>query len=129
MAGETRLREELKKLQTVLNCGYDLDLVWAPGCVSSLEGEVKRCTICIYSKNPRTALKTLRHEFLDYAVTQLIEPYREVTNALIALINKQAYARKERWVESLVHLFTSQTLSEDQDRKEHPHTESLRKNP
>ena len=112
-----------------LGCGHDLKLVWEPDHVSSLEGEVKGQTIYVYSRGMQAALKTLRHEFLDYAVTQLIEPYKEVTNALIALVNKQAYTRKERLVESLARLFTSQTLTEDQDRKEHPHTESLRKNP
>jgi hypothetical protein len=29
MAGETRLREELKKLQAMLGCGYDLKVLWA----------------------------------------------------------------------------------------------------
>lgn len=121
MAKEARLWEELGRLQEVLGCGYDLKLVWTPTPASNLEGEVKGCIVYIYSGNLKTALKTLRHEFLDYAVSQLIEPYKGVTNALIALINKQAYARKEKLVESLVRLFTSQTSTEDQDRKEHPH--------
>jgi len=129
MAGEARLREELRRLQALLGCGHDLKLVWAPGHDSDLDGEVKGRILYIYSRSQRQALKTLRHEFFDYSISQLIEPYREVTNALIGLINRQAYTRKERLVESLVRLFTSQTLTDGQDRKEHPHTESLRKNP
>jgi len=106
MAEEARLWEELKRLQEMLGCGYDLKLVWAPSPTSEIEGEVKRCTMYIYSETLKAAMKTLRHEFLDYAVTQLIEPYKEVTNALIALINKQAYARKEKLVEALAILFS-----------------------
>jgi len=113
MATEARLREELRRLQALLGCGYDLKLVWAPGHDSSLDGEVKGRILYIYSRNQRQALKTLRHEFFDYSISQLIEPYRDVTNALIGLINRQAYARKERLVESLARLFTAQTLTED----------------
>jgi len=105
MAGEAKLREELKRLQALLGCGHDLKLVWAPGHDSDLDGEVKGRTMYIYSQNQPAALKTLRHEFLDYAVTQLIEPYKEVTNALIALINRHAYTRKEKLVEVLASLF------------------------
>jgi len=107
MADEARLWEELKRLQEMLGCGYDLKLVWAPTPASDLEGEVKGRTMYIYSGSLKAAVKTLRHEFLDYAVTELIEPYKEVTNALIAVINKQAYARKEKLVEALAGLFSS----------------------
>jgi len=79
--------------------------VWAPSRASELEGEVKGRVMYFYSGTLKAAVKTLRHEFLDYVVTQLIEPYKEVTNALIALINKQAYARKEKLVEALAGLF------------------------
>jgi len=106
MAEEARLWEELKRLQEMLGCGYDLKLIWAPSPASELEGEVKGRTMYIYSETLKAAIKTLRHEFLDYAVTQLIEPYKEVTNALIALINRQAYTRKERLVEALASLFS-----------------------
>jgi hypothetical protein len=49
-------------------------------------------------------LETLRHEFLDYAISRVIEPYKQVTNKLITLINEEAYKRKERLVESLCKL-------------------------
>jgi len=107
---EARLWEELRRLQEMLGCGYELKLVWSPNPNSSLEGEVKGQVMYIYSGNLRAALKTLRHEFLDYAVTRLIEPYKEVTNALIALINREAYVRKERLVEALAELISSRRL-------------------
>jgi len=46
-------------------------------------------------------LGTSRHGFLDYAISKTIEPYKEVTNRLIALINEDAYKRKEKLVEAL----------------------------
>ena len=36
------------------------------------------------------ALETLKHEFVDYAISKVIEPYKEVTNRLIALVNEIA---------------------------------------
>lgn len=44
------------------------------------------------------------HEFLDYCLSQAIEPYKEVTNRLISLINEDVYRRKERIVEALAKL-------------------------
>jgi hypothetical protein len=46
-------------------------------------------------------MKTLKHEVLDYAISQTIAPYKEVTNKLIAQINEDAYRKKERLVEAL----------------------------
>lgn len=111
IVGEARLRRELRRLQVALGCGHDLKLVWDPDHVSNLEGEVKGRTIYVYSRSMRAAVKTLRHEFLDYAVTQLIEPYREVTNALIALVNRQAYTRKEKLVEALASILSRNLAS------------------
>jgi len=105
--GEAKLSEELKKLQVLLNQGYDLKVVWTPKKDSNLDGEVKGNTIHVYSQSLEEALKTLRHEFLDYAVSQCVEPYKQVANQLIAIVNKQAYERKEKLVESLASLLSS----------------------
>lgn len=51
-----------------------------------------------------TALGTLKHEFIDYAISQLTEPYKEVTNKLISFINEDAYRRKEKVVEARTRL-------------------------
>jgi len=105
-AGRIGLENELKKLQRLLNYGHDLKVVWSPKHDCNLDGEVKAGVIHVYSENLQDALRTLRHEFLDYAVTQLIEPYKEVTNALISLLNKQAYGKKEKLVEKLSDLLS-----------------------
>jgi retron-type reverse transcriptase len=95
------LDEELERLKRLLRMGYELKVVWLPNNNSNLSGEVKGETIYVYEEELEKALETLRHEFLDYAISQVIEPYRQVTNKLIMLINEEAYKRKEKLVEVL----------------------------
>jgi len=102
--GEAKLSEELKKLQSLLNQGHELKVVWTPKQDSNLDGEVKGDTIHVYSQSLEQALKTLRHEFLDFVMSEMIEPYKQVANSLIALVNKQAYIKKEKLVEKLANL-------------------------
>jgi len=107
LGGEVKLSEELKKLQRLLNQGYELRVVWTPKQDSNLDGEVKGDTIYIYSSSFEGALKTLRHEFLDVIISGMIEPYKQVANSLIVLVNKQAYAKKEKLVEALANLLST----------------------
>ena len=67
-------------------------------------GGVRGKDILIYEESEDKALDTLRHEFLDYYISQAIEPYKEVTNWLIKMINGGAYKRKERVIEALAKL-------------------------
>ena len=96
--------EELEKLKRKLQIGYELKVIWTPDDDSNLSGEVIGNDIFIYKRDKEGALETLRHEFLDYAISQTIEPYRQVANKLIKLINEQAYKKKEKLVESLKNL-------------------------
>jgi hypothetical protein len=98
------LDEELERLKRLLRMGYELKVVWSPNNNSNLSGEVKGETIYVYEEELEKALETLRHEFLDYAISQVIQPYRDVTNKLIMLINEQAYGKKEKLVELLCQL-------------------------
>ncbi|MGQ9469978.1 MAG: hypothetical protein ACUVTD_09235 [Nitrososphaerales archaeon] len=98
---QKRLEEELDRLKRKLGMGYELKVVWMPNNNSNLAGEVKGETIFIYEEDLERALETLRHEFLDYAISQVIEPYRQVANSLILILNRKAYERKERLVEKL----------------------------
>lgn len=95
------LQEELKILKQSLNIGYELKVIWLPENNLKLSGEVKGETIYIYEEDYDKAVETLRHEFIDYAVSQIIEPYKQVANMLIAMINEDAYKRKEKLVERL----------------------------
>jgi hypothetical protein len=58
----------------------------------------------VYDEDGEVALETLKHEFVDHAISRIIEPYKEVTNRLIDLINEDAYKRKEKLVETLCEL-------------------------
>lgn len=98
------LEEELERLKSKFNMGYELKVVWVPNGNERLYGEVKEEKIFIYDKDLDKALKTLKHEFLDYAVSQIIEPYKEVANVLIRLLNEKAYRQKEALVEKLSKL-------------------------
>lgn len=98
------LEEELERLKRKLSMGYELKVFWLPDSSSSLSGEVKGETIFIYEEDFDRALETLKHEFLDYAISQVIEPYKRVANTLILILNKEAYRRKEKLVENLVKI-------------------------
>jgi len=66
---------------------------------------VEDTVIYIYELDCTKALDTLRHEFLDYSISKTIEPYQKIANILIALINDEAYQRKEKLVEALSRFF------------------------
>jgi len=101
---QKRLENELERLKKRFKIGYELKVVWSPNNSGNLAGEVKGETIYIYDESEKEALKTLRHEFLDYAISKLIEPYKNVTNKLIMLMNEEAYKHKEKFIEALVEL-------------------------
>lgn len=101
---EPRLREELENLKRITGLGSDLSLIWAPDSCNPLSGEVKGSTIYIYDVIERKAMDTLYHEFLDSCVSEAIQPYREVANVMMKLLNEYAYRRKEEIVEGLRRL-------------------------
>ena len=98
------LEKELELLKVKLALNENLSVKWMPDPTKSLSGEVKDKTICIYEFDANDAVKVLKHEVLDYYVSQAIEPYRKVTNRLIKMINEDAYKRKEKIVEVLTRL-------------------------
>ena len=98
---EAHLREELDNLKHISGLGSALSLIWAPDSLNPLSGEVKGKTVYIYDMTERKALDTLHHEFYDYCVSEAIQPYREVANILMKLLNEYAYKRKEEIVEGL----------------------------
>lgn len=98
------LETELERLKKMLQLGYELRVSWLPSINAGASGEVKGDRIYVYDEDTEAALDTLRHEFLDYAISNVIQPYQEVTNRLIALINEDAYRRKEKLVDALALL-------------------------
>lgn len=106
---QKKIQVEFSRLKRILDISEDLKLEWIPKKTFSelgeeLSGEVINNIVFIYEEDFSEALKTLKHELIDYQVSQAIEPYKEVTNRLINLINDEAYKKKERLVESLCQL-------------------------
>jgi hypothetical protein len=104
VCSDARLEGELRRLEELLGVGHGLRVVWCPCSGSKLSGEVKDGVVYIYESDEVRAVNVLRHEFIDYLVSQAIEPYRSVTNKLIQLLNEVAYRKKEEVVEALVKL-------------------------
>lgn len=58
-------------------------------------------TILIYEYDGRKAVEVLKHEFIDYIVSQVVEPYKEIGNFVDTLSERRGLQRKERVVEGL----------------------------
>lgn len=101
---QRELEVELERLKRILKLGYELKVRWVPNNSLKISGEVKGNCIYVYDENREIALETLNHEFIDCAISKVVEPYKKVTNILIALINEDAYQKKEKLVESLTRL-------------------------
>lgn len=102
--GQKRLHSKLEEYKKKFQFGNELSVKWLPGQNSRLSGEVKGKYIFIYDETIETALETLKHEIMDYAVSKTIEPYMQVTNKLISLLNERAYQQKEHLVEQLIKI-------------------------
>ncbi|MEM1547166.1 MAG: hypothetical protein QXP91_12015 [Candidatus Methanomethylicia archaeon] len=98
------LSKELEKLRRKVNYGFELKVVFKPKSNTDVYGEVKDGVIYVYVDDINEAIKTLRHEFIDYIVSKVIEPYRKTTNKLIELLNEISYRRKEEIVNVLMKL-------------------------
>lgn len=106
------LEHELRRLQQIMELGFELNILWVPTPEHSLSGEVKHDCIFIYETEVEVGLATLRHEFIDYIICQAIEPYRNVTNQLIKMVNDIAYTRKEAVVEAIIKLVMADNANE-----------------
>lgn len=100
---QKELETELERLKRIMKLGYELKVRCIPNNNSRISGEVRGDCIYVYDENMEVASETLKHEFLDYAISRVVEPYKDVTNKLIMLINEEAYRRKEKLVEALVN--------------------------
>jgi hypothetical protein len=106
---QARLEKELGWLKRKVKLGYELQVIWLPGYNAKLSGEVKNGNIYIYEDIEEKAIETLRHEFMDYLISKVVEPYKLVANKLVELLNEEAYERKEKIVEALVRLLSDES--------------------
>ena len=98
---QSLLEKELEVLKGKLSLSDKLRVVWVPDQSNNLSGEIKGLTVFIYEPTTDQASLTLVHELVDYCVSQAIEPYKEVANILIKFINREAYKKKEKIVETI----------------------------
>ncbi len=98
------LEAELRRLEKILGMNDGLSIEWIPDGNNRLSGEVMKKTIFIYEEDLDSALETLRHEIIDYLICQAIQPYKDIANRLILLLNEIAYKEKEDLVRRLCNL-------------------------
>ena len=96
----SRLKDELDRLKGMMGLGLELEVCWHPNESSDRHGEVKGNLIRIYDSDEEEAVRTLRHEFLDYVITsEIVSPLIRQINLQMKLIESMVYERKERIVD------------------------------
>lgn len=95
------LEDELETLKEKSGKGHRLRVELVPRQDSKLCGELRDNVIYVYELSEQDAIVTLRHEFIDFLVSQAVESYRELANTLIRLKNRDAYEKKEEIVEGV----------------------------
>ena len=112
---EMRLKSELEKLKELLDYGDQLKVKWIPNKSSSVFGEVKGDSILVYVEGEEEAVRCVRHEFVDYCITeQIVKPLLKYINLQKSLIEDLIYDRKEKLVNkilNLIQLFSDQYFS------------------
>jgi len=100
-----KLRYELDRLKMLLNYGHELEVRWMPNGGSDKLGEVRGDVIYIYAVEENDALRSLRHEFIDYYISrEVIEPLLKYINLQKRLIEDLIYDRKEFLVNNVVRV-------------------------
>ena len=103
-----KLESELRRLQSLTGLNSSLKVNWVPNGNRDVHGEVRSDIIYVYDEDLEEAVRTLKHEFIDYAVSRTIKPYRDIANKLIVFINEKAYRDKEKLVGALCTLISQE---------------------
>jgi len=99
---QATLERELEGLEAKLGLGLELKVVWAPDPSNHLSGEVKNGVVYVYEEDLEEAVRTLKHELIDYVLTsKLIQPLVSLVNLLIKAKEVEIYKEKEKIVEAL----------------------------
>ena len=98
------LEEELLNLKLKTGLNLDLEVLWVPDKSSDKSGEIKGNIIFIYEEEPEKALRTLKHEFIEYLLNRYSSLHKKVINKLLELIEEILYREKEKLIEALINL-------------------------
>ena len=102
---EATLEAELTELKKFFDYGDRLKVRWIPKENSKVFGEVMGDTILIYVEEKEGVVKSLRHEFVDYCISeQIIKPLLKYINLQKCLIEDLIYDRKEKMVNKILNL-------------------------
>ena len=106
---EKQLNIELRNLKEKINQGHELErVIWLPGKKilnpegKFLEGEVKGHVVYIYSEND--PVLTLKHEFVDYLLSQDKKPLMDLVAKLLGHIVYGQYQNSEKLADALARL-------------------------
>ena len=64
------LDNELSRLKGAFGLAGQLRVVWNPKISNEIHGKVEGSTIIIYDADEKEALKTLKHEFVEFILTE-----------------------------------------------------------
>ena len=95
---------EEKAMAALTRLGYgEWRVCWLPDPSYPIRGRAvpEKHTIEIYDVDIEEAWATFLHEVLELKLRLVIQPYREMCNALIGTIEKLTYARKEQFINDL----------------------------
>jgi hypothetical protein len=104
------LTQELEtKFETLKRkLGLELELEWvlsADKLSEGVRGEVIGTRIVIYEMTEEEALKTLKHELVDYLISnRLVKPLVDLLNQFIKMREAEIYRQKEEIIETLSEL-------------------------
>jgi len=103
-----KLFEELRRLQKLLNHGYELEVKWLPKVKRTEKngkyrvcGEIIGKTIYIYDEDEDEAVKTLRHEIIEHLLYTYEKSYVQFINYLIKFFNEVQRTKREKFVEKI----------------------------
>ena len=64
------LENELMRLKARFGLAGHLNVIWQPETSPEVEGFVRGSTVYVFSSGKGQAIKTLRHEFIEYILTE-----------------------------------------------------------
>jgi phytoene/squalene synthetase len=99
------LDSELSRLKALFGQGNALKVLWMPHAKMHLSGELVEDQIYIYDEMLQEALRTLRHEYVDYLLTnEIVNPLVDLISLLIKAKEREVYNSKEKLTERLSKL-------------------------
>jgi Ni,Fe-hydrogenase maturation factor len=81
-----------------------LKVMWIPCSNKAVHGEIKQGTIFIYDENKEDAIETFQHELYEYKFKEVTRLHMTMVNALLEVLQKEIYNRKESFFDSLPSL-------------------------